>query len=129
MLARVKTLLQWLRIPLILLAGAGLFWWLPVWLALAGALVLAFILFLEVFLAGVRGQVLARRASAKDHDSVSRALDASALNLVWSGLVVPPVMAENAALSQSGPALDGAVDADGFADPGDMGDISDGLDI
>ncbi len=127
MSAQVKALLQWLRIPLILLAGAGLFWWLPVWLAAAGALVLAFVLFLELFLAGVRGQALARRAAAEDRDAPSRALDANALHLVWSGLVVPPAMAEHAALSQSG--LDGALDGDGFGDLGDLGDMSDGLDI
>jgi hypothetical protein len=129
MMSRLKVLLQWLRIPLILLTGASLFWWLPVWLALAGALVLAFILFLELFLAGVRGQVLAHRASAKDDDPVLVAPDASAPHLIWSGLVAPQVLAENAALTSPGPAPDGAVDAGAFGDPGDMGDISDGLDF
>ena len=43
--------------------------------------------------------------------------------------MVPPNLAENAALTQSGPALDGAADAGAFGDPGDLGDVSDGLDI
>lgn len=132
MLARVKVLLQWLRIPVILLAGAGLFWWLPVWLASAGALVLAFVLFLELFLAGVRGQVLASRALAKDDDSVLVARDASAPHLIWTGLVVPPALTENATVSHSGLGPDGAADPGAFGelgDTGDTGDISGGLDI
>ena len=110
------------------MAGLGVFWWLPLRFALIAALVIAFLIFLELFLANVRGQqILAHRASREEPRRQSQpenpgaAATPGALGMVWNGLTAPATKTEDAALSQAGMSAGDGLDAGPYDHGGDMG--------
>jgi hypothetical protein len=85
---------SWIPVLVMLVALLGQFLWLPFGFALIGAALVAFLIFLELFLAGIRGRhIIAQRTSHEEQQGVRIAQYSprkAVSDAIWIGLMAKP---------------------------------------
>ena len=115
---------SWLSVLVLLAALVGLFFWLPWGFALVGAVLIAFLIFLELFLAEIKGRyLLSQREAQRERRGVRITEDSpreTTVGALWLGLTAEATSSHDHLSSHEGLAGGGGFDS-GFGDGGGDG--------